>query len=259
MNRKVLITAILSLCCVICFCGCGGHIERKFDREAREELKTVQEWADAVGILEKEGLEIYDFQKNSFGVWVDYLVGGPTMIEDFSELITASNQFLEEHPDYFPRDDFQISFCGVVPSRLTNDFVLSNRLITDQFDISMIDINVEEGEKLQFFYMEMETAVLDVLRESEDKLEISVLLLDSWHGDIVNQATQDLSYLDCFEGLQYIVINIPFAEIDDYTILKNRIEEYVPGCEVYILDRGESLVKKDHNLSEKSQNPPLTK
>lgn len=251
MEQKRIIAVVLSLCCVICFCGCGGRVKKKFDREAREELKTVQEWADAVGVLEKENWEIYDFSKTPYGVGVSYVVGGPTVYDNFLELQTASNQFMKEHPDYFP-EDYEISFYGVSPSRQCYDYVLSNRLMTEQFDVSCIDFDIEETEKVQFFYIEMDITSWEMLKAADCKLEISALFLDYWEGDIMDQETYDISCLDCFEGLEYIVINIQIAEIDDYTILKNRIEEHVPGCEVYILDRGESLVKKDNSLSEKS-------
>lgn len=43
--------------------------------------------------------------------------------------------------------------------------------------------------------------------------------------------------------MKYIVINVDEPESDDYTVLKERIEEQVPDCKVYVIHEGESLVK----------------
>lgn len=59
-----------------------------------------------------------------------------------------------------------------------------------------------------------------------------------------------MSFLDCFSNLQYFVVNFDSTRVDDYTILKERIEAQVPGCEVYMIHDGKSLVK-DADVAEK--------
>lgn len=85
------------------------------------------------------------------------------------------------------------------------------------------------------------------VEHDEVKVDVPVLLLDRELREIRNQEEFDISFLDYFVNLEYIIINIQGYETFDYTFLKERIEEQVPDCKVYIMDNGKSLVKEAEN------------
>lgn len=91
--------------------------------------------------------------------------------------------------------------------------------------------------------MQCDDSLPQIKLDDSKKLETSVLLIDWWRNDI-NQESLDLRFLENFVGLKYIVVNVDYPKSEDYTVLKESIEEQVPNCQVYILHEGESLVKE---------------
>lgn len=74
------------------------------------------------------------------------------------------------------------------------------------------------------------------LEMGKTKMDIPVVLWDMEWREISDQEEYDLSFLDSFSNLQYFVVNFDDIEQpDDYTVLKERIEEKLPDCEVYIV------------------------
>ena len=70
-------------------------------------------------------------------------------------------------------------------------------------------------------------------------MDVPVVLWDMGQREISDQEEYDLNFLENFHNLQDFVINFDSTQICDYTILKERIEEQVPDCEVYIVYEGE--------------------
>ena len=125
----------------------------------------------------------------------------------------------------------------------TDDVVISNRFINDYFGIGDLELDIEESNQLQYFYIEMQYTFYMGMENDQVKIDVPVLLLNRVWSEIWDQEEFDLSFLDYFVNLEYIIINIEGDEEFDYTVLKNRIEAKIPDCEVYIMDDGKSLVK----------------
>ena len=130
--------------------------------------------------------------------------------------------------------------CGGEP---TDDIVLSNRFVDDYFDIGGVELDIEDTYKMQYLYIAIRNGFYLDMDNDQVKIDVPVLLLNRmWH-EIRDQEEFDLSFLDYFVNLEYIIINIEGDEEFDYTVLKDRIEAKIPDCEFYIMDDGKSLVK----------------
>lgn len=241
MNTRKII-AIAGVMCAVILGACGGDRNSGFDREERMQLGEVQEWADAVNILHRKDMEIMHFGRGKKGMYVQYLAGGPELFENFGEMILASNGFLKEHPGYLLTDGYSVEIRCEGQTETDYEYIISNRLIETEFDVSGIAFEVENTTDLQYFYMLQDGVFSENWTNIEHKLETTVLLIER-ERDIRDQKTFDINFLQAFVGLKYIVINVDEPESDDYTVLKERIEEQVPDCEVYVIHEGESLVK----------------
>lgn len=240
--RKCL--AVVGVMCTVILGACGGERKSGFDRDERMQLRQVQEWADAVNILHREDMEIMHFGRGKKGMYVQYLAGGSELFENFGEMILASNEFLKEHPGYLLTDGYSVEIRCEGQTETDYEYIISNRLIETEFDVSGIEFEVEDTTDLQYFYMLRDRAFPENWTNIEHKLETTVLLIER-ERDIRDQKTFDVSFLQTFVGLKYIVINVDKPETDDYTVLKERVEEQVPDCEVYVIHEGESLTKNE--------------
>ena len=125
--------------------------------------------------------------------------------------------------------------------------MLSNRLIDEYFRLGELELDIEDTNELQYLYIDIRYGFYKGVEHDEVKVDVPVLLLDRELREIRNQEEFDISFLDYFVNLEYVIINIQGDETYDYTVLKERIEEQVPDCKVYIMDNGESLVKEEEN------------
>lgn len=229
---------------IIVFWGAfGGSIKQKSGCEARKQLKKVQELENEVNFGRRKGMDIQYANVMSTGIYVNYLVEEEGVFENFGEMIHASNTFFKNHPHYLPTDDYLIWIYCEGKAVEEPEYIISNKMIESYFEKGEIEVIVEDTTDLQYFYMQCDDSLPQIKLDDSKKLETSVLLIDWWRNDI-NQESLDLRFLENFVGLKYIVVNVDYPKSDDYTVLKERIEEQVPNCEVYILHEGESLVKE---------------
>ena len=243
-NKTRLLMVLMGICSFLMLCACGGSLRSHFTWEDRKEVWSVKEWANAVELLEKDDLKINDFYlgKEQMTVWYT-IEDNHTVLESFAEFVESSNQFLEENPDYFGTEDFTITM-RCIGGGPTDEIVLSNRLIDDYFEFGELEPDIEDSNKLQYLYILIREGFYRGVRHENVKVDVPVLLLDRERLEIRDQEEFDLSFLDYFVNLEYIIINIEGDETYDYTVLKQRMEERVPDCEVYIMDDGEPLVKE---------------
>lgn len=234
---------------MIVFWGvCGGSIKKKTGWEAKKQLEKVGEWENAVNLSRREGMNIQYASVVPQGVYVSYRVKEEGLFENFGEMLYASNEFFKSHPNYLPTDDDLIWIYCEGYTIEEPEYIISNKMIENYFDKGEIEFAVEDTMDLQYFYMQCDDSLPQVRIDASNKLETSVLLIDWWRNDI-NQESLKLDFFDNFVGLKYIVINVDYPQVDDYTILKERMEERVPDCEVYIIHDGKSLIK-DTNLTD---------
>lgn len=240
IRKRMLI--VVGMCIIVVLGACGGSIKQKSGWEARRQLKKVQELEDEVNFGRRKGMDIQYASVMSTGIYVNYLVEEEGLFENLGEMIQASNVFLENHPNYLPTDDYLIwIYCeGSVVEE--PEYIISNRMIESYFDKGEIEVVVEDTNDLQYFYMQCDDSLPRIQIDASKKLETSVLLIDWWRNDI-NQESLDLKFFENFVGLKYIVINVDYPKADNYIVLKERIEEQVPDCEVYVIHEGESLAK----------------
>ncbi len=243
--RKII--AIAGVMCAVILSACGGSIKSSFGWKERKQVLEVREWADAVEMLKKPDLKINGFNLGDEHMTVWYTIkDNHTVLESFAEFIESSNQFLADNPDYFGTEDFVITM-RCVRGGPADDIVLSNRLIDEYFGLGELELDIEDTNELQYLYIEIRNGFYKGVEHDEVKVDVPVLLLDRELREIRNQEEFDISFLDYFVNLEYIIINIQGDETFDYTVLKERIEEQVPDCKVYIMDNGESLVKEEEN------------
>lgn len=243
--RKCL--AVVGILCVVSLCACGGSIQSNFGWKERKQVLEVREWADAVEMLKKPDLKINGFNLGDEHMTVWYTIkDSHTVLESFAEFIESSNQFLAENPNYFGTEDFVITM-RCVGGGPADDIVLSNRLIDEYFRLGELELDIEDTNELQYLYIEIRNGFYKGVEHDEVKVDVPVLLLDRELREIRNQEEFDISFLDYFVNLEYVIINIQGDETYDYTVLKERIEEQVPDCKVYIMDNGEPLVKEEEN------------
>lgn len=239
--RKSVLIAI-GMCMIVFLGACGGSIKQQFGWEAKKELKKVQQLEDEVNFCKRENMKIQSASVTQKGLYVHYIVKEEGLFENFGEMTHKSNEFLKEHPDYLSQnDDYIWIYCEGTEVE-EPEYIISNKMIEGYFDKGEIEFAVEDTTDLQYFYMQCDDSLPQVQIDASRKLEISVLLIDWWRNDI-NQESLDLKFFENFVGLKYIVINVDYPKADNYSILKERIEEQVPDCEVYIIHEGESLVK----------------
>ena len=95
--------------------------------------------------------------------------------------------------------------CGGEP---TDDIVLSNRFVDDYFDIGGVELDIEDTYKMQYLYIAIRNGFYLDMDNDQVKIDVPVLLLNRmWH-EIRDQEEFDLSFLDYFVNLEYIIINI---------------------------------------------------
>ena len=248
MTRKIRwLMCGAGMCLIFVSGACGGSLRSKFTWEDRKEVRKIKEWADAVELLEKDNLKIYNFHLDEDKVTVWYTMKDYHMVlENMEEFIESSDQFLAGNSEYFGTDDFEIT-VRCVGGEPTDDIVLSNRFIDDYFDIGGVELDIEDTYKLQYLYIAIRNGFYMDMDNDQVKIDVPVLLLNRVWSEIWDQEEFDLSFLDYFVNLEYIIINIQGDETYDYTVLKERIEEQVPDCKVYIMDNGEPLVKEEEN------------
>ena len=218
--------------------GCGGTARSSIDENTVKQIMHVQEWADAINLWQGKNLRLMSFKRTGLGIWIRYLDKEDAAVKNLAEIAEASNQFVEENPDYFQREDYDLNiYVGYGET----DYALSNHRPSGRFKMSGIDFEIEEDFRLQYFYVRGEQKMQQCLEMGKTKMDIPVVLWDMEGREISDQEEYDLSFLDCFSNLQYFIVNFDSTEINDYTVLKERIEEKVPDCEVYILHEGEEL------------------
>ena len=218
--------------------GCGGSPSINIDENTVKQIMHVQEWADAINLWQGKNLRLMSFKRTGLGIWIRYLDKEDAAVKNLAEIAEASNQFVEENPDYFQREDYDLNiYVGYGET----DYALSNHRPSGRFKMSGIDFEIEEDFRLQYFYVRGEQKMQQCLEMGKTKMDIPVVLWDMEGREISDQEEYDLSFLDCFSNLQYFIVNFDSTEINDYTVLKERIEEKVPDCEVYILHEGEEL------------------
>ncbi|MBP3487775.1 MAG: hypothetical protein J6K53_05205 [Roseburia sp.] len=217
--------------------GCAGTTKSRIDERTVREIQHVQEWADAIDLWQGKNLRLIEFQRTGLGMWICYLEKKDAAVKNLAEIVEASNQFVEENPDYFQREDYNIGiYVGYDVSYDEAYYALSNCRPNWRFKMSGIDFEIEEDFRLQYFYVRGEQKMQQCLEMGKTKMDIPVVLWDMEGREISDQEEYDLSFLDSFSNLQYFVVN--FDDIEqpaDYTVLKGRIEEKLPDCEVYIV------------------------
>ena len=252
MNTRLRVMAVIL--CVSCLAnkyGCAGTTRSRIDERTMREIQHVQEWADAIDLWQGKNLRLIEFQRTGLGIWICYLEKRDAAVKNLAEIVDASNQFVEENPDYFQREDYDI--CIYVGHDVSYDeayYALSNRRPSWRFKMGGIDFGIKGDFRLQYFYVRGEQKMQQCVEMGKTKMDIPVVLWDMEWREISNQEEYDLSFLDCFSNLQYFVVNFDSTRVDDYTILKERIEAQVPGCEVYMIHDGKSLMK-DADVAEK--------
>ena len=247
MSKRVrVIAVILCMSYLTDKYGCAGTVRSRIDERTMREIQHVQEWADAIDLWQGKNLRLIEFQRTGLGIWISYFEKKDPAVKNLAEIVKASNQFVEDNPDYFQREDFMIR---IYVEKGRTDYVLSNQR-PRYFYMGGIGLEIEENFRLQYFYVRGEYFMQQCLEMGKTRMDIPVVLWDMEEGEISNQEEYDLSFLDCFSNLQYFVVNFDSTRVDDYTILKERIEAQVPGCEVYMIHDGKSLVK-DADVAEK--------
>ncbi len=248
MSKRVrVIAAILCMSYLTDKYGCAGTARSSIDEHDVRDMMHVQEWADAIDLWQGKNLRLMSFKRTGLGIWIRYLDKEDAAVKNLAEIAEASNQFVEENPDYFQREDYDLNiYVGYGET----DYALSNHRPSGRFKMSGIDFEIEEDFRLQYFYVRGEQKMQQCLEMGKTKMDIPVVLWDMEWREISDQEEYDLSFLDCFSNLQYFVVNFDRARVSDYTILKERIEAQVPGCEVYMIHDGKSLVR-DTDVAEK--------
>lgn len=108
----------------------------------------------------------------------------------------------------------------------SNYIYMFNKFVRDEFgNKKIVDVKYTE---VKFFYYHL-----------INEKNIAINTLETIH------TLFDISFLQALVGLKYIVINVDKPETDDYTVLKERVEEQVPDCEVYVIHEGELLTKNE--------------
>lgn len=249
--RSRIIAVMLCMSCAMGIIGCGGSPSINIDENTVKQIMHVQEWADAINLWQGKNLRLIDFQRTGLGMGISYLEKRDAAVKNLAQIVKASNQFVEENPDYFQREDYDIDiYVGYDEMDSKSDYALCNHIYGGYFNMRGIDLEIEEDFRLQYFYVRGEQKMQQCLEMGKTKMDIPVVLWDMEWREISDQEEYDLSFLDSFSNLQYFVVNFDRARVSDYTILKERIEAQVPGCEVYMIHDGKSLVR-DTDVAEK--------
>lgn len=243
-TRLRVMAAILCMYYLTDKIGCGGTARSSIDENTVKQIMHIQEWADAIDLWQGKNLRLMSFYRTGLGIEICYLEKKDAAVKNLAEIVKASNQFVEENPDYFQREDYDIDiYVGYDDTDDKADYAMCNHILGGYFKMSGIDIEIEEDFRFQYFYVRGEQKMQQCLEMGETQMDIPVVLWDMEKYEISNQEEYDLSFLDCFTNLEYFVVHFDNPELKDYTVLKERIEEKLPDCEVYILHEGESLEK----------------
>ncbi len=229
MNRK----GKCFWCIVALFVLLTGCIPNKPLNEKEIDNLVIEnkEWADAIGLLEKESAPFSGLVETDSEIQAELMCDrSVSSYEDLCSVVNAHNEFVENNPDYFG-DDIDITFlCEWEGSYQPMRFFNKNCSFYG-FQEYEAYLNREKTAKIEYAYINM--GRVPELGEMSSKFNVPVVVLGavdypSWPTE------EDYKILSGFANPELVVIDYYSEKMEyDPAEICETIQKYAPGVKVF--------------------------
>ncbi len=222
----------LSLLLTILVTGCVPN--RPVAPEEKEEYVIEnREWADAIGLLEKESAPFSGLTETDGEITAELMCdNGVSSYEDVCEVINAHNKFVDENPTYFD-DDITINFTCENAGPMQFLRLFNQHCSFYGFEEYEEYLNRSYTPEIQYAYIEMARTQTPELAEMSNKFNVPVAILGAldvpaWPSD------DNYKVLNAFENLELVVIDYYSEKLEyDPAEVCETIQKYAPGVKVF--------------------------
>ena len=206
---------------------------------------SYKEWAELIGLYSTEYAQVscYESDNEIDGGFVNK--GEIAAYKEACDIINAHNKFVDENPNYFPKD-IKISF-----DNRSNDNVPWNSMFFNAYNNYprtkewIQELGRQDSAKIQYMWIDLRDLPNEIKKNVDIKIDVPVVILD-----FDGMMSVGYDFLDEFINIEQLIIfhSDSNGSVEDYD--KNEecqlIKQHLPNVEIYNVFLDEQL--KEYHL-----------
>ena len=223
-KRLIVIAFLFVVMMSLTACERPWHVHRFMVHSAYDE------WLTYIGAFSHKSLSVdgYNEDDGLISIAFDYR-NGLKGYKELCDVVNTHNKFVDENPDYFPKDTV-IIFTNYVGERITVCFSNNGSRFGDKVDY-IEDLNRPYTAKIEYMCVDLMDNYYEQSRSDDIEIDVPVVILEVY-SEKYTPSGVSFEFLTEFKKSEQVILKFRKTDYDREKVCKE-IKTYLPEVEIY--------------------------